>query len=37
MVLCEEHMSYVNADKILPEDLIREIQRYVDGKAVFYV
>ena len=28
-------MSYVNADKILPEDLIREIQRYVDGKAVY--
>mgnify|MGYP005888126359 FL=1 len=23
-------MSYVNADEVLPEDLIREIQKYVD-------
>ena len=25
-------MSYVNADEVLPEDLIREIQKYVDIK-----
>ena len=28
-------MSYVNADEILPEDLVREIQRYVDGKVLY--
>ena len=27
-------MSYVNADEVLPEDLIREIQKYV---AKFYI
>ena len=28
-------MSYINAAEILPEDLIREIQRYVDGKVLY--
>lgn len=28
-------MSYVNADEFLPEDLVREIQRYVDGKVLY--
>ena len=28
-------MSYVNADEVLPEDLIREIQKYVDGKVLY--
>ena len=28
-------MSYVNADEILPEDLVREIQKYVDGKVLY--
>ena len=28
-------MSYVNADEILPEDLVREIQRYIDGSVLY--
>ena len=28
-------MSYVNAEEVLPEDLIREIQKYVDGKVLY--
>ncbi len=28
-------MSYVRADEILPEDLIKDIQRYVSGKSVY--
>ena len=28
-------MSYVNAYEILPEDLVREIQSYVDGKVLY--
>ena len=28
-------MGYVNADEILPGDLVREIQRYVDGKVLY--
>ena len=28
-------MSYVNAGEILPKDLIREIQKYVDGKVLY--
>lgn len=28
-------MSYVNAKKVLPEDLIKEIQEYVDGIALY--
>ncbi|MBO5293015.1 MAG: hypothetical protein J6B10_07545 [Lachnospiraceae bacterium] len=28
-------MSYVNAEDILPEDLVREIQKYVDGKVLY--
>ena len=28
-------MSYVNACEILPENLIREIQRYVDGGVLY--
>lgn len=28
-------MSYVNAVEVLPEDLIREIQKYVDGKVLY--
>lgn len=28
-------MSYVRADEILPEDLIKAIQRYVSGKSVY--
>ena len=27
-------MSYVNADDVLPKDLIGEIQKYVDGKLI---
>ncbi|MBP9996885.1 MAG: hypothetical protein KBT19_06365 [Lachnospiraceae bacterium] len=28
-------MSYINAVEALPEDLIREIQKYVDGKVLY--
>ena len=28
-------MSYVNAYEILPADLIKEIQKYADGKTVY--
>ena len=28
-------MSYINADKILPEELIRQIQEYVDGVYIY--
>lgn len=28
-------MSYVNADTVLPEDLIREIQKYVNGANLY--
>lgn len=28
-------MSYVRADEILPEDLIKAIQRYVSGRSVY--
>ncbi len=28
-------MSYVNADDVLPVDLIREIQNYVDGIVLY--
>ena len=28
-------MSYVNAEEVLPEGLIREIQKYVDGKVLY--
>ena len=28
-------MSYVKADKVLPEALIREIQKYIDGTALY--
>ena len=28
-------MSYIKADKILPEDLIRQIQEYVDGAYIY--
>ena len=28
-------MSYINADKILPEELIRRIQEYVDGVYIY--
>lgn len=28
-------MSYVNAAAVLPENLIREIQKYVDGKVLY--
>ena len=28
-------MSYIKADEILPEDLIREIQEYADGVYIY--
>ena len=28
-------MSYINADKILPEELIRSIQEYADGVYIY--
>lgn len=28
-------MSYVNADQLLPPDLLREIQKYVQGSLVY--
>lgn len=28
-------MSYVNADDILPENLIQEIQKYIDGQIIY--
>ncbi len=28
-------MSYVNANIVLPEDLVREIQKYVDGANLY--
>ena len=28
-------MSYVNAKEVLPDDLIQEIQKYVDGKVLY--
>lgn len=28
-------MSYVNAEEILPEDLVREIQKYIDGTVLY--
>ena len=28
-------MSYIKAEKILPEDLIRQIQEYVDGVYIY--
>lgn len=28
-------MSYVNVNEVLPEALIREIQKYVDGQVIY--
>lgn len=28
-------MSYINADQILPDKIIRIIQQYVDGKSIY--
>ncbi len=28
-------MSYVNADDVLPEYLVKEIQRYIDGQLIY--
>ena len=28
-------MSYIKAEQVLPEALIREIQRYVDGTCIY--
>lgn len=28
-------MSYVNADDVLPEYLVKEIQEYVDGQTIY--
>ena len=28
-------MSYINADQLLPPDLLREIQKYVQGSLVY--
>ena len=28
-------MSYIKAEDILPEELIGEIQRYVDGRSIY--
>ena len=28
-------MSYIKAEEILPEDLIRQIQKYVDGVYIY--
>ena len=28
-------MSYIKAEDILPEDLIRQIQKYVDGACIY--
>ena len=28
-------MSYIRADEIFPEELLKTIQQYVDGKAVY--
>ena len=28
-------MSYIKAEKILPEELIRQIQQYVDGAYIY--
>jgi hypothetical protein len=31
----EAAVSYIKAEKILPEDLIRQIQEYVDGVYIY--
>ncbi|QTD43002.1 CD3324 family protein [Sporosarcina sp. Te-1] len=28
-------MTYINAERVLPADLIRDIQKYVDGKPLY--
>ena len=28
-------MSYIKAEDILPEEMIRQIQQYVDGQAIY--
>ena len=28
-------MSYVNAEDVLPKNLVQEIQKYVDGKLIY--
>lgn len=28
-------MSYINAEEVLPEELIKTIQQYVNGKAIY--
>ena len=30
-----KHISYVNADDVLPECLIWEIQKYIDGQIIY--
>ena len=29
-------MSYVNANEVLPDDLVQEIQKYLDGQLFVY-
>lgn len=31
----KEHMSYVNAKDVLPDSLVQEIQKYVDGQNIY--
>ena len=33
--ITEEHMSYIRADQILPNELLEIIQQYVDGKLLY--
>ena len=28
-------MSYVNANEVLPDDLVQEIQKYLDGQLLY--
>lgn len=28
-------MSYIRAEEVLPEDLLRQVQRYVDGAYIY--
>lgn len=31
----EWHMSYLNANEVLPEELIKEIQQYIQGSQIY--
>ena len=28
-------MSYVNAESVLPEKIVKEIQKYIDGQLIY--